>query len=216
MSKHRDIIDAAKAAGFMEFEVYELLDARQHTAYLHRNEPYGKHPYIVHLDDVLMNTLRFVKDNASAIKDVLEYFNVSKFDLARASLFHDSTEDGRLTYNDLKKAYGHNVAELVFAVSNGDGRNREERAACTFPKMRAFPPAIILKLSDRLANLTRSKENKSSMFDKYTSEHSKYVDELYEHSPFAISLWHSIEDVLAISNELLPETSKTQFPEEGD
>lgn len=41
---------------------------------------------------------------------------------------HDTIEDIRQSYNDIKKKIGQPVADMVFAVTNEKGKNRHERA----------------------------------------------------------------------------------------
>lgn len=46
------------------------------------------------------------------------------------------------------------IANLVYAVTNEQGRNRAERHLKTYPKIKVYGrKAIILKLADRIANV---------------------------------------------------------------
>ena len=42
-------------------------------------------------------------------------------------LLHDVLEDTELSYNDIKTAFGEEVAEIVYSVTDELGRNRKER-----------------------------------------------------------------------------------------
>jgi (p)ppGpp synthase/HD superfamily hydrolase len=82
-----------------------------------------------------------------------------KDDRVLASVFaalwcHDSIEDCRVTYNDLRKQFGEMTAEIVFALTNNKGRNRKERAnSAYYQGIRETPYAIFGKLCDRIANV---------------------------------------------------------------
>src|SRR6185312_1349710 len=49
-------------------------------------------------------------------------------EIISACWLHDTIEDCRLTYNDIKNIAGEYVADLVYAVTNEKGKNRKERA----------------------------------------------------------------------------------------
>lgn len=75
--------------------------------------------------------------------------------------YHDSIEDARLTYNDVKEIalqwmtpdQALLAAEMVYALTNEKGRTRSERANDKYYQgIRETPYAPFLKLSDRLAN----------------------------------------------------------------
>ena len=77
--------------------------------------------------------------------------------------FHDSIEDARLTYNDVRKrarslgldeAQAFMAAEIVYALTNEKGRTRAERAGVKYYEgIRAVPYAPMVKLADRMANV---------------------------------------------------------------
>lgn len=84
---------------------------------------------------------------------VLKRFGMNDDEMLCAAHLHDTIEDTTMSYNDIRKEHGEGVAELVFAVSSELGRNRKERNAKTYPKIRASERATILKLADRIANV---------------------------------------------------------------
>ena len=97
----------------------------------------------------------------------LELTDVSEFDTLYAAVyFHDSIEDARLTYNDLKKLFTRlneeagcdihvvDATEMVYALTNDKGRNRDERAGeAYYAGIRSTPHAPFLKMCDRMANI---------------------------------------------------------------
>lgn len=96
-----------------------------------------------------------------------ELTDVSEFDTLYAAVYyHDSIEDARMTYNDVKAEFERlnrecgcdihveDAAEMVYALTNDKGRNRAERAGEAYYKgIRETPHAPFLKMCDRLANI---------------------------------------------------------------
>lgn len=114
-------------------------------------------PYGVHLDMVAENVVRYADPIILSDKDILPVFF--------AAYYHDSIEDARLTYNDvIKVASGfmpHDravmAAEIVYALTNEKGRTRAERAdERYYAGIRTTPYAPLVKMADRLANMTFS------------------------------------------------------------
>ncbi len=123
-----------------------IFDAGMFAKKAHGNQKYGEHPYYVHLEAVGQVLLRFgftYKEHSS---------------LLAAALLHDVLEDTPTNYSDVFRAFGPEVAELVYAVTDELGRNRNERHSKTYPKVLALPKAVILKLADRIANVEHSIE----------------------------------------------------------
>ena len=120
----------------------------------HSNQFYGIYPYIFHIEEVWR-----------AAKDL----NLNE-DLRVACILHDVLEDSDLSYNDIKAAFGHKIAETVYAVTDELGRNRKERKEKTYPKIRQSSQAILVKICDRIANVRHSKVFKRDMSNLYKKE----------------------------------------------
>lgn len=113
--------------------------AKKYAAVIHGAQTYNDEiPYTDHLD---------------AVVDVLGRFGVHDEVMTSAAYLHDSIEDTRTSYSDIRKRFGTEVAELVYAVTSELGRNRKERNAKTYPKIAANLNVIALKLADRIANV---------------------------------------------------------------
>jgi len=82
------------------------------------NHKYDGRPYKYHLNMVVKEVMEFIH------LIPLEYREI----VIAAAWLHDTIEDCRINYNDLKKIFGVQVAELAFALSNEKGRTRSERA----------------------------------------------------------------------------------------
>lgn len=114
--------------------------ARRYAELRHAGQVYAAEaPYSVHLENVVA---------------VLARFGITNPVMVCAAWLHDTIEDTGTSYNDIRGRFGHDVAELVYAVTSELGRNRKERNAKTYPKIvEAGHDAIQLKLADRIANV---------------------------------------------------------------
>jgi len=121
-------------------------------------------------------------------------------DTIKAALLHDLVEDTDITYQDIKKTFGKEVADLVDGVTKLDKikyNSREEAKADAIRKMVIAMSkdirVLILKLADRLHNIETIEFHK-----KWTQE--KIANEtLYVYAPLAHRLGlqtikHKLED----------------------
>lgn len=126
----------------------------------HAHQTYDIYPYIYHIK----MTVKEAKD--------LGYDEVIQV----ASALHDVLEDTDLNYNDVKKAFGLEVAEIVFNVT--DGRNRKERKAKTYVKVKSCWKSTVVKICDRIANMKHSKSYNPEKQKMYQKEFENFVREL--------------------------------------
>lgn len=136
--------------------------ARMFAEQAHAGQLYDKYPYTYHLSQVVIT---------------LEKFGWTDPVIVCAGWLHDSIEDTNTSYNDIKKNFGEEVAELVFAVTNELGRNRDERNERTYPKIRGNDRATALKLADRIANVEHGSIN-DGKDEMYKKEYSKFQSQL--------------------------------------
>lgn len=109
---------------------------------------------------------------------VAERFKLSE-DIKTACFLHDTLEDTETTYNELKKHFGQYIAELVYAVTDELGRNRKERKAKTYKKIRKFGiDAVLLKLCDRIANVENAIQTNNAIIKMYQREHKYFAERL--------------------------------------
>jgi len=117
-------------------------------------------------------------------------------DLALAACWvHDTIEDCRQTYNDVKKACGEAVAEIAYALTNEKGRNRQERAnEKYYAGIKDTRFADFVKICDRLANVKYSKDSRSRMIEVYRKENTNFQLKLW--SPRYQALFDELEQML--------------------
>lgn len=125
----------------------------------HAGQSYDIFPYIYHIKQVVKIAEDLGYDESIIV----------------ACALHDTIEDTSLSYNDIKKSFGEEVAEIVFAVTDELGRNREERKEKTLPKIKANWKAIVVKCCDRMANIQHSLEYNKSLYEMYRKEHHKFM-----------------------------------------
>lgn len=141
--------------------------------------PYGHHLCMV--ADAVMN---YGHEVLTREEDLLP--------LVFGAYYHDSIEDARLTYNDVRKLAAHfmdesqalTAAEIVYALTNDKGRTRAERAgAHYYAGIRSTPYAPFVKLCDRYANTSYSRQNATEsnganrhMYDVYCQEWPHFIE----------------------------------------
>lgn len=144
-------------------------------------------PYGHHLSMVADAAMRFGHNVVEKEEDI--------FPLVFAAFYHDSIEDARLTYNDLKRIaerfmtaeQAFIATEIVYALTNEKGRTRQERAGARYyAGIRETPYAPFLKLCDRFANMTYSfkgsNEDNNHMHRVYQSEWPHFIEAIHAHS----------------------------------
>ena len=115
--------------------------ARDFAVRAHDKQMYGEDPYVVHLTAV-----HRVLVEGGYVGPILQ-----------AGWLHDVLEDTPTSPEELRAEFGDEVHDLVWAVT-GVGKNRKERVASAYAKIRALLPnqcGAHLKLADRVANVER-------------------------------------------------------------
>ena len=147
-------------------------DAKDYFYHLHDvevNQKYNKTlPYSFHLSMVEAQAFRF---EHLIPCDEPYYTNIF------IGIYgHDSIEDARLTYNDIKQLFGQDVAEIIYLCTENKGRTRADRKNDVFyQELKQNQDAIFVKLCDIMANSLFSLSTNSTMFKKYKAEYMQKV-----------------------------------------
>ncbi len=89
---------------------------------------------------------------------------------------HDTIEDTRVSYNDVKENLNESVADIIYVLTNEKGKSRKERANDKYYEgIRNTPGAVFVKLCDRIANVQYSKMTGSRMFEMYKKENTHFT-----------------------------------------
>lgn len=172
-----------KQKDFIEIAEKFAIDAHEKT-----NHFYDTYlPYSFHLRMVVKACHDFIK----LVPEDKRHIVVA------AGFLHDSIEDARLTYNDVKSATNKDVAEIVRAVTNyGRGRDRDERMPdFVYEDIRNTEFATFVKLCDRIANVQYSKMTGSSMFKKYSKEQEHFKSKLFVEGELT-EMWDYLDGIL--------------------
>lgn len=133
------------------------------------NHLYDGHPYTHHLVLVV----------GVAEKNISNFPEFDRDVIIAACWAHDTIEDTRQTYNDVKKVLGEKVADIVYACTTEKGKTRKERQSDKYYEgIRNTPGATFVKLCDRIANTMFSKATKSGMFEKYKGESEEFLKKI--------------------------------------
>jgi len=164
-----------------EFRVFAIAEHKK------AGKLYDGQPYEVHLDMVAGKIKKYSRYIPGGINGLAP--------IEMAAYGHDLIEDCGLTYNDIKKVAGENVARIILNVSDVPGEDRTERFLLTCVKTRRDASAIYLKICDRMANTEYSIQNGSSMSKKYQKEYAmfKYVYE--PKSKSLAAMWKDLDEV---------------------
>lgn len=166
---------------------FDLKQLRVMVADGHAGQTYGGGPYTDHLDDgkAILNEFGFTEQTHKHLHGA--------FDL------HDIFEDCKHTKYSPEYMISVGVpirwVKLAQFVTDEPGKNRKERKAATYPKIKGHTQGTIIKLVDRLANVRRGAKN-----DMYRKEHASFKEALFDAScTDAIPLWNAIEKELGIT-----------------
>lgn len=110
---------------------------------------------------------------------------------------HDIIEDARETYNNVKQVTNETIAEYAYALCNEKGKTRKERANEKYYQgIIRYKHALFIKLCDRIANVTFSLNERSSMINMYKKEYDDFHGSLYD-GRFQ-EMWDYLENILGI------------------
>ena len=167
------------------------IEAHQSTNHLYDGKPYS-----VHLAMVVFYAQKYIEQIPVQYRETV----------LSACWLHDTIEDTRNTYNDIKAISNETVANIVYAITNEKGKNRSERANEKYYKgIVAEPFAIFVKLCDRLANVQYSFDTNSRMRDVYKKENEHFLKSLFCDETDAFEY----VDMLVELNELLNGPTET-------
>lgn len=149
----------------------------------HANQTYDIYPYTYHTTSVAKIAEKLGYEEAIVI----------------ACILHDTIEDGGLSYNDIKKAFGEEVAEIVYCVTDELGRNRKERKEKTYPKIRGNWKAVVVKICDRIANMKQSQEYNKELFKMYQKEHADFRSKIFcdSHPVDVLKAWNELDKLVS-------------------
>jgi (p)ppGpp synthase/HD superfamily hydrolase len=130
----------------------------------HFGQMYGAHSYMFHIRQVV---------------NVAKELNLNE-DVIVGCILHDVLEDSEYSYEDLRRLFNRNIAEIVYCVTDEKGESRKERKERTYPKTRSNYKSVLVKICDRIANVRHAKENDRKLYKMYKKEHRDFFYNLVE------------------------------------
>ena len=119
-------------------------------------------PYVYHLEQVEKVLNRFFKKKMET-----EQFQKLKI----AAWLHDIIEDTPITYKMLKKQFGREMAQIVFAMTKPPKYySNSMHQRIYYAKLRVTPDAFLLKLADRIANVEQGIKERH-VYEKYYNDY---------------------------------------------
>lgn len=144
------------------------------------NQKYGNNePYSYHLNMVAKCVLDWCHMICNDTRHIIP--------IIFGAYFHDAIEDARMTYNDvlrLSKTFMNDeqatiATEIVYALTDEKGRNREERGSEKhYADIRNTLYAPFVKWCDRYANYKHSLNIGSKMASVYSKEMPLFIERL--------------------------------------
>lgn len=133
------------------------------------NQKYNKTlPYSFHLE--------MVAAQANKFKHLIPCDNPYHMSIWIGIYGHDSIEDARVTYNEIKQLFGQDAAEIIYLCTENKGRTRSDRKNDVwYHQLKTNQDAVFVKLCDIIANSLFSALSNSSMFNKYKTEYIQKV-----------------------------------------
>ena len=165
-------------------ETQLVSDARVLATESHDGQKYGKKPYIFHCGDVA---------------NVLVIFGfAADEELIAGAWLHDGLENTKLTRQMIRERLGIPVLQLVHAVTDEAGKNRQLRNVRTYPKIAATPKATSLKLADRIANVTNCWKTKHPKLFMYHGEYPGFRRALRveDDDERVLSMWGHLDNLM--------------------
>lgn len=155
-------------------------------------QQYDGQPYSVHLEAVADWT------SAKQFHDLL---TADERMLADAGAYvHDVIDDCRVTFNDVATATSQQVAEIAYLLATPKGRNRKERHCdAYYHEISGSKVATFVKICDRIANVSHSRQKGGSMLALYQKEHAhfcKFLRPAWPEFDYPLGPWQVLEMLL--------------------
>jgi len=154
------------------------------------NHMYDGKPYSIHL----ALTVCYAQKYINLIPE--NYQN----DIISACWLHDTIEDTRHSYNDIKNISNAYIADVVYAVTNEKGKTRKERANSKYYEgIKMVPFAKFVKMCDRLANVKYSVDTNSRMKEMYKKENEYFIKLLFSKDNVYETMINELNSLLQIN-----------------
>ena len=126
-------------------------------------------PYITHLVSVVMEIIHACEQSELKLEQTDFAITVS--------FLHDTLEDTDVTYDDIYKEFGAEVAEAVDALTKDETlESKKEQMASSINKLLTQPYEIqMVKLADRISNMQKPPESWDSLKKLNYQKEAKFI-----------------------------------------
>ena len=168
------------------------VEALRYASLKHKKQlvPGTDFPYIVHVADVAMEVLVAVHNTASLDAE----FAVT------LALLHDTIEDTKVTYDEIKRLFSEKVAEGVLALTKFSSLEKENRIKDSIERIKLLEKEVgVVKMADRITNLDAPAADwEKGKREKYLEDSQLILDELsYTNAYLADRLRQKISSYLS-------------------
>lgn len=173
----------------------QVQKARRFSAKKHAGQLYGSHPYVFHLAQVEDKVVELYAG-------LLEYDHIIR--LRILARLHDIVEDTDATSEEIELRFGLDMSESVSLISTvevhpEDGtplKYRREKHVFTYPRIASKLDVILVKLADRLANVSHAKTTGGPL-KMYMKEHPKFRSAIRPYTPEKFMfVWDILDELL--------------------
>lgn len=127
-------------------------------------------PYSFHLDMVVKEVEHWLSMCYPDMQADIRHDYVS------AAYGHDLIEDTRTSYNNVLQRSNKWIADVIYALTNEKGRNRDERANDAYYRgIIETDGACFVKICDRIANVKFGILTSSHMIARYKKENDHFI-----------------------------------------
>lgn len=138
----------------------------------------------------------FFELHLTRVVGVLERFGETDPVLLAAGWLHDVVEDTPTTVDEVRSAFGEDVADLVDRLTDVRGGTRRERQTATHACIRERVGAVRVKLADRIANIEFNLAAGDPIVDRmYRKEYPRFREQLFRPDEFA-DMWEHLDRLL--------------------
>lgn len=153
--------------------------------YKHRKQirKFDGQSYYVHPREVAEIVWKYTKD----------------FEMAKASLLHDTLEDTDTTYEELVSTFGKRIAELVKELTSDKAViDKMGKTPYLIKKMNSMSrDALTIKLADRISNVGDFDTAPDKFKNKYGPATREILDGLKTKDPLHLKLINRIEEIIS-------------------
>lgn len=169
-------------------------DFRLYAIGRHGSQMYGDRPYAYHL---------------AMVETVLHEYGFTEYQYQASAWLHDIVEDTGTTFNHINERFGPLVTALVFSVT-GEGKNRKERTASIYEKLKKYPDGAVLKVADRIANMSNCRREyirgvaDSRLLQMYVNEWDEFrtnIGPLMGNQLRARIIWEALDSLVEACKE---------------